>query len=155
MKKKLICTLLTAVLFLCTGAAAFAEEPEEMLPAEPSEYVISEDSADLSEPSVQPLTVVKMAIGYKKTSSTKVTAIVTGSSSASATYLHSTVCPQKYSSSKKKYVTVSGTTVTKKVTKMHRIEHRPVYSISASGKYRIKATIKDNDTSMTRYQTIS
>ena len=65
MKKKLICTLLTAVLFLCTGAAAFAEEPEEMLPAEPSEYVISEDSADLSEPSVQPLTVVKMAIGYK------------------------------------------------------------------------------------------
>ena len=95
-----------------------------------------------------------MAIGYKKTSSTKVTAIVTGSSSASATYLHSTVCLQKYSSSKKKYVTVSERS-DEKVTKMHRIEHRPVYSISASGKYRIKATIKDNDTSMTRYQTIS
>lgn len=154
MKKKLICTLLTVVLFLCTGAAAFADESEETVPAEPGEYVISQDSIDLTEASAQPLAVVKMAIGYKKTSSTKVTAIVTGSASVSATYIQSTVSLQKYNSSKKKYVTVSGTTVTKKVTKIHRIEHRPVYSIKASGKYRIKATVKDNSTSMTRYQTI-
>ncbi|MEE0181278.1 MAG: hypothetical protein UEP31_05620 [Anaerovoracaceae bacterium] len=86
--------------------------------------------------------VIVSSAYFKSLSTTR--ALATVQAKTSEEEITSVIQLQRYNSNTNKYVNVSGATA-KKTVNSYIIKHSPEFSVSASYKYRIKATLNDGD----------
>lgn len=91
-------------------------------------------------------------VAFSKTSDTKAKARVSAVATVSATEITSSITLQKYNSSTGKYVNKE--TSTKEVSG-NTITHEKTFTVTSSGKYRIKVVLNDGSTTQIKYKELS
>lgn len=130
------------------------DEEEGEIPAEEGEGVLCDDDPTITITPPVTRAILNLTASFNRLSSISAKAVVHAEASAATKTMESTICLQKKDKSTGKFVTVSGTTRTKKVSG-HAITHAPTYSIQAGQTYQIKCQVEDGTTMARKYQPLT
>lgn len=143
-KKTFVLGLLVALIMSCS-IDAFASSSSLL-----SESEVSVESEESEEIDTMSINYYKVA--FSRTSDTKAQARVSAVATVSSTGITSTITLQKYNSSTEKYVNKE--TSTKEVSG-YTITHEKTFTVTSSGKYRIKVVLNDGSTTQIKYKELS
>lgn len=156
--RNLIAVIIVLMIFALIPSFNFAyadqvmnDEGEEYIEPTADEYLICDDSPISENGDVSVAAISYFSVAFNRLSSTSAQAKVDATSTVKS--LTSKVYLQKYVSSKGAYANVKGVSSTKTVS-AYSIYHAPKFSVSSSGKYRVKVVLNDGTTTHTKYKNL-